>query len=256
MEKWSGKYAAVTGASGGIGEAIVRELSKKGIHVIGLDIKLERIEAVAKELSSESGKVYARHCDVTNSSSVLEAFKWIEDQFGSIQILVNNAGGGCNVDITSEADGAQEKLDNVIDLNFKGLMHCTRAGVRLMKKSGDYGLVVNMSSELGHFVPFGARINMYGPTKSAVVSFSEILRHELIVQGHLKIRVANLSPGAVKTDIFLNAGMCRDTDTFFKKLPHLEAANIAQAVTFLLTTPYSVNITELTIKPVGLLKLD
>lgn len=256
MEKWSGKYAAVTGASGGIGQAIVRELSRNGIHVIGLDINLSRIEDVAREQSSAAGKIYPRHCDVTDPTSVRDTFQWIEDQFGSIQILVNNAGGGCKFDITSEADGAQEKLDNVIDLNLKGLMHCTRAGIRLMKKSGEHGLVVNMSSELGHFVPFGARINMYAPTKSAVVAFSEVLRQELIVQGNLKIRVANLSPGAVKTDIFLNAGLCSSTEKFFETRPHLDAENIAQAIIFFLTTPYSVNITELTIKPVGVLRLD
>lgn len=92
MEKWEGKLAVVTGASAGIGAAILRDLAKVGINVIGLARRVEKVEEIIEELGEVRGKVYAHKCDVSDEESVKSAFKWIEDKFGSFQILVNNAG--------------------------------------------------------------------------------------------------------------------------------------------------------------------
>ena len=184
--------------------------------------------------------------------SIQEAFKWIEEKFGSIHILVNNAAVVYNLKIIDEGDDVTDKLNSVIDTNFTGVVHCTRAAVRLIKKSDDYGMIVNINSVLGHVIPFGARMNLYSPTKFALTAFSEVLRQELVVQENKKIRVTNLSPGSVKTDIVVTGGMAKTQEEFFNESqPYLLTGNIAQTVLFLLETPYNVNISELTVKPVG-----
>ena len=92
MDKWKGKIAVVTGASVGIGEAIVKDLSRQGITVIGLARRPEKIEEYASKLSE--GQIFARKCDVSDLESIKTAFQWIEEKFGVINILVNNAGIG------------------------------------------------------------------------------------------------------------------------------------------------------------------
>jgi NADP+-dependent farnesol dehydrogenase len=251
MDKWIGKVAVVTGASAGIGEAIVKAFATNGIHVVGLARRSEKVEEFARTLGETSGKIYAHKCDVSDLTSVKEAFKWIEEKFGSISIVVNNAAILYNGLILSVRDDASEKLMSVINTNFTGTVHCTREAVRLMKESKDYGMVININSIAGHSIPFGKGVNVYAPTKHAMTAFSEVLRQELIVQGNKKIRVSNLSPGVVKTDMAVAAGMVDDRELLYEHLPHLQSEDVAHSVLFLLETPTNVNITQLTIKPVG-----
>jgi NADP+-dependent farnesol dehydrogenase len=252
MEKWVGKIAVVTGASAGIGEAIVKDLARNGIHVIGLARRSEKVEEISKNHENLPGKIYAHKCDVSDLKSVKETFKWIEEKFGSIHILINNAAIIQNKKILDEDDDVADKLNAVINTNFTGLVHCSREAIRLIKKSDDYGLVVNINSVLGHVIPFPAvRLNVYPPTKFAVTAISEVLRQELIVSKNEKIRIANLSPGSVKTDIATAGGLATSKDEFFDKMPYLQPEDVSQSVLFLLQTPFNVNITQLTIIPVG-----
>jgi NADP+-dependent farnesol dehydrogenase len=109
MEKWSGKTAVVTGASAGIGIAIVKSLVQHGVNVVGLARRVERVEVIffhqiehffrktffqelANELQDAAGKVSAFKCDVSDQLSVQNAFEWIEEKFGGVDILINNAG--------------------------------------------------------------------------------------------------------------------------------------------------------------------
>ena len=253
MEKWVGKIAVVTGASAGIGEAIAKDLARNGINVVGLARRSEKIEEFAASLSDAPGQVYAKKCDVSDSKSIDEAFEWIEEKFGFIHILINNAAILYNGKILDEGRNATEKLNAVIDTNLTGLIHCTRTAYRLIQKSDDYGMIVNMNSVLGHIVPFSndPRLNVYVPTKFALTAVSEILRQELIAQNNEKVRVTNLSPGSVKTDIVVVGGLTESRDEFFDHYPYLTPENISQWILLLLETPYNVNITQLTIKPVG-----
>lgn len=253
MEKWLGKLAVVTGASAGIGEAVVIDLARHGINVVGLARRSEKVEEIARNLEGVSGKVYARKYDVSDQNSVEEAFNWIEERFGCIHILINNAGILFKGRILDEGGDVAEKLKLVVDTNLTGLIHCTRSGYRLIKKSDDYGLIVNVNSVLGHAVSFSnePRLNVYGPTKYALTAVSEVLRQELIPLENDRIRVTNLSPGSVKTDIAVAGGLAASNDEFFDHLPCLIPENVSQSILFILQAPYNVNITQLTIKPVG-----
>lgn len=236
--------AVVVGASSGIGAAILRDLASHGIIVIGLARRSEKIEEV-------EGKIYSRKCDASSLDSIKETFAWIEEKFGAIHILVNNAAILYKMSVFDESDDAAEKLNSVIDTNFKGVVHTTREGVRLIKKSDDYGIVININSIAGHSVYAGLHAsNIYSPTKHALTAFSEIIRQELILSGSEKIRVSNLSPGVVKTNIMI-AGKAFKSEADYDNVAHLRSEDISQGLIYLLETPFNVNVTQLTIKPVG-----
>lgn len=250
MDKWVGQLAVVTGASAGIGAAIVKDLARNGINVIGLARRDDKIEKFL-ESTEGFGKVYARKCDISDLNSVREAFKWIEEKFGSISILINNAAIFTTRNILDEDDSTAEEINRIINTNLNGAVYCSRESVRLMKKSDGHGMIININSTLGLSVPFIEYAkSVYPATKFALTALSEVLRQELILQDNLKIRVTNLSPGLVKTDVLVAAGGDPNVDHYAGKA-HLFAENVAGAVLYLLTTPYNVNITQLTIKPVG-----
>lgn len=248
MEKWQGKVAVVTGASAGIGAAIVKDLATRGLIVVGIARRMERVEEIAKELNSKN--VFAVNCDVSNQESIKAAFKWIEEKFNFIHILINNAGISLYEKVLNPSDEITDRINNVIDTNFKGLVHATREGVKLINKSNDYGMVINVGSIFDSILPFPNPSSIYPATKYAVRAFTEIIRQEFIVANNDKIRVTNLSPGIVKTEIGHAAGR-ENPDEHYQKLPHLEAKDISEGVLYLLSTPYNVNVTQITIKPVG-----
>ena len=92
MEKWVGKTAVVTGASAGIGAAIVRDLANAGVNVVALARRIEKLETLKIELEGAPGKVTIVGCDVSDKTSVETAFTAIEASFQTIHILINNAG--------------------------------------------------------------------------------------------------------------------------------------------------------------------
>lgn len=192
MEKWVGKIAVVTGASAGIGAAIVSDFAKFGIHVIGLARRVEKIEDLIKSLGPTIGKIHAYKCDVSDQESIKAAFKWIEEKFGNTHILVNNAGVVKNVGILDAGDEAGNKLNEIISINFTGLIHCSREGFQLIKKSNNYGFIININSIAGQSVTFidGMKFNVYPATKHAVRATLEVLRQELISMKNNTIRVS------------------------------------------------------------------
>lgn len=190
VDKWEGKLAVVTGASAGIGAAIFRDLAKNGVNVIGMARRVENVEAIIKELGTTRGKTYARKCDISDPDAVKEAFNLIKSEFGVAHILVNNAGIGRNINMLDEDDEAFKKMNEILDTNVRGLIQCTREAFKLLKKSDEYGYIININSVVGHSLPFmGFSMNMYGPSKYAVTAISEVLRQELSLSENKKVRV-------------------------------------------------------------------
>lgn len=120
MDKWNQKVAVVTGASSGIGSAIVKDLAAQGMIVVGLARRVERVEKLASECD---GKVYAYKCDVSSIESIKAAFKWIEEKFSTISVLINNAGIGLQQKVLEESAEAEEAIQKTINTNFSGLIH-------------------------------------------------------------------------------------------------------------------------------------
>jgi len=250
MDKWVGKIAVVTGASSGIGAAIVKDLAQHGLIVIGLARRSEKVDEIAEEMKNSPGKIYSHKCDVSDLNSVKETFKWIEEKFQKIHILINNAGVSFYEEILDPSDERTEQLNEVININFTGLVHTTRVAFRLMKAADDNGIIINVGSIYDNMIKFPNTSSIYPATKYAVRSLTEIIRQELIVADNDKIRVANVSPGIVRTNIGHAAGR-KDADTFYDTRPCLEPEHISEGVIYMLSTPFNVNVTQITIKPVG-----
>lgn len=102
MDRWVGKVALVTGASAGIGAAIAESLVQHGLKVVGLARRVERVEELKVKLAGAKGQLYPRKGDVSKVEDVEETFKWIQETFGTIHVLVNNAGIGRGGTISGE----------------------------------------------------------------------------------------------------------------------------------------------------------
>lgn len=256
MEKWSGKVAVVTGASVGIGRAIVINLAKHGINVVALSRRVEMIEKYVTELGGDlKGKIYSKKCDVSDLSSVETVFQWIEEQFQSISILVNNAAVVFCDDLTSEEEGIEKKFHSAMDTNLFGPLYCARAALKMLNKSGDHGIIININSVAGtKIVNFGG-LGIYSASKFALRALSEHLQMELVRQNNSKIRISNICPAGVKTDMLKTVYKLVGDEVVELleggTIPVLKPEDIAQTVQFMLETPYAVHITELIVKSAG-----
>lgn len=148
-----------------------------------------------------------------------------------------------------------DDLKNIVDVNLMGLVYCTRAAFESMKRR-EFGYIININSTTGHFVPFPTddvpSYNVYAGSKHGVTATSEVLRQELICSEYKdKIRVTSISPGEVKTDMIEASGFQGSVDEYFSSVPLLLPEDIATGVVYVLSTPFRVNVTELTIRPTG-----
>jgi len=179
--------ALVTGASSGIGDAAAVALAAAGFQVIGTSRNTSRI-------TWRTGVTYL-DLDVTSDESVSAVVEQVIEQFGRIDVLVNNAGLG--------ADGAAEEISvaraqSVFDVNVFGLMRMTKAVLPRMRAQGS-GRVINISSVAG-FVP-NPFMAVYVSTKHAVEGYSESLDHEVREHG---VRVLLVQPGPINTPFDAN----------------------------------------------------
>lgn len=182
MDRWVGKVAVVTGSSSGIGAAIAKDLAKAGMVVVGLARRIERVEALKDDLpESAKNLLHAVKCDVSKEEDILKTFKWVEEKFGGVDVLINNAG------ILPEADlleaGNSQALRDVMDTNVMGLVLCSREACLSMKKRSVDGHVVHINSIAGHRVPNFPKLNIYVASKHAVTAITETMRNELRKEG-------------------------------------------------------------------------
>ncbi|XP_043279065.1 farnesol dehydrogenase-like [Venturia canescens] len=244
MDRWVGKIAVVTGSSSGIGLAISIALVRKGMVVVGLARrKTVMEEAVHAATSGSTGKFFGYECDVTTEESVIGVFKKIKENFGTVHVLVNNAGtmeAGTILDTTSEV---WQKTFNV---NVMGALYCTQQAMQLMKESEEEGHVVMINSIQGHRVHIFREIpmNVYPASKHAITGLTESLQRENLGG---RIRFTSISPGVVKTPIVEPYMTLPGT----ANMPLLEPEDIADSVVYVVGTPLRVQITELTIRPLG-----
>lgn len=186
-----GKAALITGAGAGIGEATAALFARQGASVVVFDRESPHAEAVAEAIRRAGGRALAAAGDVRDSDCIKDALGRAEAEFGGIHILVNNAGiypRAALVDMTDE------QWDEVLDINLKGVFHCTRAVAPQMIRRGA-GKIINISSVNIHV---GApNFSHYIASKGGVIGFTRALAREL---GDYNIHVNAITPGAVQTE--------------------------------------------------------
>ena len=226
-----GKTAIVTGASSGIGAAIVRGLQKLGVRVVGGARRLDRIDAdVALQL------------DVTDPASCERFVAAAAEQLGGIDVLVNNAGLALGRDPFD--DSTEDDEEAVLETNVHGVIRITRLSLPHLR---DGGHIVNLGSVAGMWAyPNGA---LYVTSKFAVHGFTRALREDLLGR---PIRITNVAPGLVETD-FSRVRFRGDEEKASAVYENVALGgpvrpeDVADCVVFALTRPANVNVDEIVV---------
>lgn len=245
MPDLTGKVAAVTGASSGIGAATARALAGAGAAVALGARREDRLKALAAEIETGGGKALALPGDLADETGARDFVEQTRARLGRLDILVNNAG----VMLLGPVDGADpEDWRRMIDINLLGLLYCTHAALPLMREGGG-GDVVNVSSVAGRVPRAGAAV--YNLTKHGVTAFSEALRQEAV---YANIRVICVEPGFVETELLAhnekNPGVMEAAAKMRESIDKvLESEDIARAVLYAVTQPAHVSVNEVLVRP-------
>jgi NAD(P)-dependent dehydrogenase (short-subunit alcohol dehydrogenase family) len=187
----TGKIALVTGASRGIGEAIAVTLADYGAEVIVSSRKIDGCQAVADKINEAGGKAHAMACHIGDMDQITETFAKIKDQFGRLDILVNNAATNPYFGHVLETDlGAFQKT---VDVNIRGYFFASVEAGKMMKEQGG-GVICNTASING--VKPGLAQGIYSITKAAVINMTQTFAKEC---GPMGIRCNALLPGLTDT---------------------------------------------------------
>jgi len=186
-----GKIAFVSGASRGIGAAIAQLLAQQGAHVIVSSRKIERCQAVADAINAAGGKATAVACHIGEMQQIQEVFAFIRDNFGRLDILVNNA--ATNPQFGNVLDTDLTAFQKTVDVNIRGYYFMSIEGGKLMKANGG-GSIINVASVNG--VTPGEMQGVYSVTKAAVISMTKVFAKECAQFG---IRCNALLPGLTDT---------------------------------------------------------
>lgn len=193
MKRVEGKTAVITGGGLGIGRAISRELAREGARVAVTDIKDEEGRKVVEEIEEIGGTAIFRHLDTSDEENVRSVFSEIADEFGSINVLVNNAGiSGVN---KPTHETTKEEWDNLMDVNVKGVFLCIKHVIPLMKKAGG-GSIINLSSIYG--LVGAADLPPYHASKGAVLLMT---KNDALFYAKDNIRVNSIHPGFIWTPL-------------------------------------------------------
>jgi NAD(P)-dependent dehydrogenase (short-subunit alcohol dehydrogenase family) len=186
------RVVVVTGGASGIGEKIVDAFARQGAQVVFLDIQDEAAEAVVASNRANGHAIPTYyHCDVTDIGQLRECASKAITSFGTVDVLVNNAGNDQRHSIESVTP---ESWDKSIAVNLRHQFFLTQAVVPAMKKAGR-GSIVNMSS-ISWVIP-STGLPVYVASKAAIVGLTRTLAHEL---GPDNIRVNAVLPGAIETE--------------------------------------------------------
>ncbi|WP_431028606.1 SDR family NAD(P)-dependent oxidoreductase [Lysinibacillus sp. LZ02] len=226
------QVAFITGAGSGIGRQIALTLAAKNFDIIVTDINEENAEQTVSLIKEQQGQAVAIYCDVTKLESVEEAVSKSVEQFGKIDVLVNNAGWD-KIEPFLKSEPAT--WETIININLMGQIHTCKTILPLMIENG-FGKVVNVASDSGRVGSSGEAV--YSAAKGGIIALTKTLAREM---ARHKINVNCIAPGPADTPLFkeiseYNAGI---TEALVKAIPFRRLAqpeDIANAVAFLAST--------------------
>jgi NADP-dependent 3-hydroxy acid dehydrogenase YdfG len=240
----SGRVAAVTGATSGIGEATALALAGAGAAVAVAGRREDRLEALAKRIEADGGRALAVPTDVSDEAQAKALIERTVDELGGLSILVNNAG----VMLLGPVQGANlDEWRQMIDVNLLGLLYCTDAALPVLREAGG-GDIVNISSVAGRQAGLGSAV--YNLTKWGVNGFTEGLRQEAL---HIGVRVSVVEPGMVETELLdhnKNPMVLEAAEKMREQVgTPLSADDIARAILYVVGQPPHVAVNEMLVRP-------
>jgi NADP-dependent 3-hydroxy acid dehydrogenase YdfG len=192
MQKFAGKVAVVTGAGSGIGQALAVELGRAGASVAISDVNTDGLAQTEQQLQDIGAPVKVNRLDVTEREAFLAYADEVNQHFGKVNQIYNNA-GLTHIGTLEFSDF--KDIERVMDVDFWGVVNGTKAFLPHLIASGD-GHVVNISSVLG-VMALPGQVG-YVSAKFAVRGFTEALRQEMVVSGY-RVGVTAVHPGGIKT---------------------------------------------------------
>ena len=236
------KVVMVTGASSGIGAATIAALLDVGARVITVARRIDRLQALQKELGVGDDRVLPVKCDIRDEQQAQTLMDQALEWGGSLDGLINNAGlsrGGL-LEKTQVDD-----LRVMLDTNIFALANLTSLATPELKKA--QGTLINISSSVVHALIPGSAV--YSASKAAVAAFSEVMRKELCASN---ARVITIYPGMVDTEFFDGITDEKKKQSFDKlkeSIDALQAEDIAEVILFALSQPGRVSLNEIVVRP-------
>ncbi|MGP4059985.1 SDR family oxidoreductase [Halobacillus sp. H74] len=242
MTSLNNQSAIITGASSGIGKAIAHQLANEGMNVVLAARRAEKLKDLAEEIAEQHGvEAKVVETDVTKREDVENLIEETKSAYGRVDILVNNAGVML---LSFLKNDHVDEWEQMVDVNIKGVLFGIHACLPAMLEQ-EAGHIVNVSSVAGHEVFPSSTV--YSATKYAVKALSMGMEKELSRSG---VRVTNISPGAVDTELTEHITDGDVIDMFKdRSMDPLEADDIARAVAYAVTQPSYVNVNEVIVRP-------
>lgn len=227
MGRLDKKTALVTGASRGIGRAIALELAREGAAVaLNYQSSDAKAQEIADEIDKAGGKSMLAKANLADRQEARGMVKHVADEFGRLDVLVNNAGITRDRSLKKMTD---EQWEEVIQTNLNGYFYCTSAAIPIMLEQG-YGRIVNISSMNGQIGAFGQA--NYSASKGGIIALTKTAALELATSN---ITVNTVSPGFTVTDMFADVPE-KIQDKIRERIPmgrFGKPEEIAKAVSFL-----------------------
>ncbi len=190
------KTVLITGGAKGIGLATAKRILEQGSMVILWDFDRESLDETTKNFHKNGFEVFSQVCDVTNKEQIYENARIIDEKFGGIDILINNAG---TVYTGYMLDRSDEELENLINVNFTSMIYTIRAFMPKMLEKNS-GHIINISSASS--LTGAPKLAVYAATKWAVAGLTESLRLEVQKMGKNGVKFSSIHPNFLKKGLF------------------------------------------------------
>lgn len=236
----SNKTIFITGATAGFGLACAKLFVQNGAKVIATGRREDRLATLKKELGNN---IHAITLDVRNKKNVKTALANLPEEFSQVDILINNA--GLALGLSSFDQQSEDDLEQMVQTNIMGVLHCTHALLPAMMARNN-GHIVNISSIAGTYPYPGG--NVYGATKAFVTQFSLNLRADVLGKN---IRITNIEPGMCDTEFSTVRfkGDKSKAENIYAGMQPLTAQDIAETILWTISRPAHVNINRVEIMP-------